>query len=75
MVNDSAKACAIIENLGFSSYRVLEDGSIHIYRELERLGEINKELVTGGCIVNSIRTIQDNLENYFLELTGGVQNA
>ena len=53
----------------------MEDGSIRIYEELERLGELNKELVTAGCVVNSIKTMQENLENYFLELTGGVQNA
>lgn len=75
IVNDSAKACTNIEKLGFSDYKVMDDGSIHIYRELDRLGEINRELVISGCIVNSIKLVQENLENYFLELTGGVQNA
>lgn len=75
IVNDSAKACTNIEKLGFSDYKVMEDGSIHIYKELDRLGEINKELVISGCIVNSIKVVQENLENYFLQLTGGVQGA
>ncbi len=75
IVNDSAKACTNIEKLGFSDYKVMDDGSIHIYKELDRLGEINRELVISGCIVNSIKLVQENLENYFLELTGGVQNA
>jgi len=75
IVNDSAKACTNIEKLGFSDYKVMDDGSIHIYKELDRLGEINRELVISGCIVNSIKLVQENLENYFLQLTGGVQNA
>lgn len=75
VADDSAKACTIIEKLGFSNYRVMEDGKVHIYEQLERLGELNSGLVTGGCIVNSIKTVQENLENYFLELTGGVQNV
>ena len=75
IVNDSAKACTNIEKLGFNDYSVMEDGSIHIYKELERLGEINRELVLSGCTVNSIKVVQENLENYFLNLTGGVQNA
>lgn len=75
IVNDSAKACTNIEKLGFSDYKVMADGVIHIYKELDRLGEINRELVISGCIVNSIKVVQENLENYFLELTGGVQNA
>lgn len=75
IVNDSAKACTNIEKLGFSDYKVMEDGSIHIYKELNRLGEINRELVISGCIVNSIKVVQENLENYFLQLTGGVYGA
>ena len=75
IVNDSAKACTNIEKLGFNDYSVMEDGSIHIYKELERLGEINRELVPSGCTVNSIKVVQENLENFFLNLTGGVQNA
>lgn len=75
IVNDSAKACTNIEKLGFSDYKVMEDGSIHIYKELNRLGEINRELVISGCIVNSIKIVQENLENYFLQLTGGVYGA
>ncbi len=71
IVNDSARACTNIEKLGFSDYKVMEDGSIHIYKELDRLGEINRELVISGCIVNSIKVVQENLENYFLQLTGG----
>ncbi len=75
IVNDSARACTNIEKLGFSDYKVMEDGSIHIYKELDRLGEINRELVISGCIVNSIKVVQENLENYFLQLTGGVQGV
>ena len=75
IVNDSAKACTNIEKLGFNDYKVMDNGAIHIYKELDRLGEINRELVVSGCIVNSIKIVQENLENYFLELTGGVQNA
>lgn len=75
IVNDSVKACTNIEKLGFNDYKVMDNGAIHIYKELDRLGEINRELVISGCIVNSIKVVQENLENYFLELTGGVQNA
>lgn len=75
IVDDSAKACTVLETLGFHDYRVMESGSIHIYGELNRQGEINTELVKAGFTVNQIRLVQENLENYFLELTGGATYA
>lgn len=74
-VGDSPKACAVIEGMGCSSYRVMENSTIQIYEDLDRLPEINRELVKSDCVVNSIKIVKENLENYFLELTGGVKNA
>lgn len=75
IVDDNAKACTVIEKLGFGEYKVMEDSSVRIYKDLDRLGELNKELIMSGCLVGSIKVVQENLENYFLELTGGVKNA
>ncbi len=69
--NDStAKACTVIEKIGCNNYKIIEDGSIRIYGQESKLGEINKELVLAGCTVLSASQVQENLENYFLELTG-----
>lgn len=75
VVDDGAGACTVLENMGFPDYQVMEGGAIHIYGELNRQGEINAELVKAGFTVSQIRLVQENLENYFLELTGGATYA
>ena len=75
IVDDSGGACTVLEAMGLLGYKIMEDGAIHIYGELDRQGEINMELVKAGFTVNQIRRVQENLENYFLELTGGAANA
>lgn len=75
VVDDTSAACTIIEQTGITNYKVTDAHTIHIYEQLSRAGELNTALVGGGCTIQSSRTVQEQLEDYFLNLTGGAANA
>ncbi len=71
IVSDTACACTVLETYGIHRYKVTGDRTIFIYDKSDSFGELNKALVQAGCMVQSIRVVQETLENYFLKLTGG----
>jgi ABC-2 type transport system ATP-binding protein len=70
------EACAILEEtLNIHNYKVVDTNTIHIQERLQESGAINMTLAAKGIQVNSINTTCDDLETYFLNLTGGVSHA
>lgn len=69
ITENTALACTVLEKCGYRNFRVMEEKMICVYDQLDNLGQLNMALVKAGCIVNSIQMKQENLENYFLELT------
>ena len=49
--------------------------TIHIYEQLDNLGTLNKALANANVMVSLLNVVQEKLENYFLELVGGEENA
>lgn len=74
-LRDAAAASVVIEKYGIQNYRVVSNDTIHIYEQLEKSAEINMELAKADCMVDSVQITQEKLENYFLELTGGKEDA
>ncbi|HLV10459.1 MAG TPA: ABC transporter ATP-binding protein, partial [Halanaerobiales bacterium] len=71
-VSDDARTALILENdFEIEDYQVYPEGSIRIYSHHEQAGEINRALVKNGVEVSEIRLSEDNLEDYFVKLTGG----
>lgn len=66
---DTAKACPVIEEMGYQSYQVVSKDCIHVYDTVAEIGKLNMELARHGCMVESLQVVQDKLEEYFLELT------
>ena len=76
IVTDDAKtACTVIENMGISNYKVIDKNTIHIFERLGDSGEIAVELSKGGIKLNGISVKNEALEDYFLSVTGGNENA
>lgn len=70
------EACTILEEaLNIHNYKVVDTNTIHIQERLQESGAINMTLAAKGIQVNSISTTSDDLETYFLNLTGGVTYA
>ena len=69
---DERRAAVIIEQeLHTKDYRIMGDGSLRLYQYLDAPETVNSCLLTNGVRVKGISLSGDNLEDYFLKLTGG----
>ena len=75
-VDDTAHASLILEkNLNCTSYQVLPDNEIKIFKYLDKPEIISEAFVKDGIKLYSISKANANLENYFIDLIGGGINA
>lgn len=73
---DQAKAAVpVLDGLGIKNYRVVDRNHIHIFERLDESGQINMELAKAGITVTEIAKTSEELESYFLNLTGGARHA
>ena len=73
--DDTSRACPVLDGMGISDYKVVGNDTIYIYEQVDNLGAINKALANADVMVNLLNVVQERLENYFLELVGGEENA
>ena len=74
-VDDTSRAVIILErNLGIDDYQVLSNKKIKVFSNLDKVGEVNSILSNSGIIVESIGVKGENLEEYFMNVIGGVLN-
>ena len=69
------QALPILDKMGFTNYQVVNQSTIHIYERLNESAAVNMELSKSGVPVKGIGITNEELENYFLNLTGGARNA
>lgn len=75
-VDNSAKAATIIDReLATPNYEIFPDNCIRLYDHVENPGMVNMKLTENMVFVESIMTVGDNLEDYFLRVTGGGKSA
>ena len=68
-------ALPVLDSMGFVSYQVVDLHHIHIFERLNESDVLNMALVRAGIPVKGLSIISEELENYFLNLTGGADNA
>lgn len=73
--NSSEKAVTVLDELDIKDYEVISSTVINIYERLDEAAKINHALVSAGVEVSRIATTRQKLEDYFLQLTGGVHRA
>ena len=78
LTTDATKACTVLDELGINNYKILNDGFINIYEQLERCSDIT--IALGKKDIGTLRIGVQNksLEEYFVELVGekgGAKNA
>lgn len=72
-VNSLSTATQVLEHkLGIKNYSVEADNTIKIYESGVELVQLNEQLVISGAGVSTIQICNDNLEDYFKKITGGV---
>ena len=69
------KAVVILDQLGIKDYEVINGMEINIYEQLDDVAAINRALVLAEVDVSRIGTSRQKLEDYFLQLTGGIPHA
>ena len=68
-------ALPVLDQMGFTDYQVVDYRHIHIFERIDESAAVNQAIVTAGIPLEGITTNSEALESYFLNLTGGVDNA
>lgn len=75
IVDNPAKASTILEKeLLITDYEVLENNRIKIFSNLDSSGLINGTLFKNKVVVQKINLKGENLEEYFINKVGGINN-
>ncbi|MFQ9514425.1 MAG: ABC transporter ATP-binding protein [Eubacterium sp.] len=74
-LDEPESALPILDVMGIINYQVIDRHHIQIYERLNDSGIINMELAKAGVPVKGITIKSEELESYFLNMTGGVPNA
>jgi len=76
-VDDTAKAVAVLETaLNTTNFKVVSDNEIRVYEyDPNNTAEVTFQLNANGVRVSSLSEVGDNLEDYFVNLIGGGNNA
>ena len=74
-LDNPKQAISVLDDMGFSNYQVIDKEHIHIFERLGESASLNMELAKAGIPVKGISITSEELENYFLRLTGGDNRA
>jgi len=75
-VDDAPRAAALLEReLGFRDFEVLPGGAIRLYQGLEAPEKVTSLLISQGLSLYGMEHRGANLEDYFLNLIGGVRHG
>ena len=69
------RAIPVLDRLGFTQYQVTDKTHIQVYERLNESAGLNMELTKAGIPVRGITITSEELESYYLNLTGGVSNV
>lgn len=70
-VAETEKAAAVLEQMGIQEYHKVDAEHIDVMERLEESSEINKTLVQAGVTVQELTIVGEELEAYYLRMTGG----
>ena len=69
------EAIPVLDAMGFANYQVVDKERIHIFERLNESALVNMELAKAGIPLKGISITSEELETYFLNLTGGAAHA
>lgn len=75
VLDNPLEALPVLDKMGFNNYKVVDSTHIQVYERLSESYMINRELVMSNINVKEIFVITEELEEYFLNLTGGAANV
>lgn len=72
--NEGLAANILEEKLHISNFDIPKQGVLRIFEQLEKLEQINRELIVNGVNISESYLAGQDLEGYFMELLGGEAN-
>ena len=75
MLDNPNQALPVLDQMGFRNYQVVNKSQIQIFERLGESAELNRELVMAGVMVKSLTICNEELESYYINLTGGGAHA
>lgn len=74
-LDNPESALPVLDNMGFVNYQVADKNHIYVFERLDESAALNMELAKHGVLVKGISITSEELESYFLNLTGGAADA
>lgn len=74
-VDDTKHALTALDKIGITKYQVVDSHHICIMERIEESANINKHLVESGVALIESSICGEELEDYYINLTGGAVNA
>lgn len=68
-------AIPVLDRLGIRRYQVMEKEHIYVFERLDESARLNMEFAKAGIPVKGLAVTNEELETYFLNLTGGNAHA
>ena len=66
-----SQTVTVLEGIGIRDYKVMENGVINIYEQLDRTGDITNALAKEGIAIIEVVKKYEELEDYYMKLIGG----
>ncbi len=73
--SDAPGASTVLEKMGILNYRVTGKDTVEVYERFDQTAEINAAFAADGIPINGIAVVNQDLEDYYLEMTGGAGNV
>ena len=74
-LDEPKQAIPVLDRLGFTKYQVTDKNHIQVYERLNESALLNMELAKEGILVRGMSITSEELESYYLNLTGGASHA
>jgi len=74
-VNNPERAIPVLDKMNIKTYKIVGKDRIYVHGHLDESAALNTELVKAGLEVRELFIAGEELESYFLNLTGGAVNA
>ncbi len=75
VLDEPNSALPVLDKMGFTNYQVVDKEHIYIFERLNESAQVNLALAQAGIPVKGITITSEKLETYYLNLTGGADNA
>lgn len=56
-------------------YKVVSEDTIHLYSDMENMEKISRAFMQNGIVIKELSVMEQTLEDYFMEITGGVNHV